>query len=65
MYNSSLEQFLKLFDFSIDESDKAQLHSKRVEIIIEFLTFHVYNYVNRGLFEANKAIFVLVSVLRS
>ena len=60
MYNSSLEQFLKLFDFSIDESDKAQLPSKRVEIIIEFLTFHVYNYVNRGLFEADKATFVLI-----
>lgn len=60
MYNSSLEQFLKLFDYSIDESDKAQLPSKRVEIIIEFLTYHVYNYVNRGLFEADKATFVLI-----
>jgi len=34
MYNSSLEQFLKLFMESIDLSEKAQLPSKRVENII-------------------------------
>lgn len=60
MYNSSLEQFLRLFDHSIDESEKAQLPSKRVLIIIDFLTFHVYNYVNRGLFESDKATFILI-----
>ena len=60
MYNSSLEQFLKLFDDSIDFSEKAQLPSKRVEIIITYLTFHVYKYVNRGLFEIDKTTFILM-----
>ena len=36
MYNSSLEQFLKLFIEAIDLSEKAALPSKRVENIIKF-----------------------------
>jgi len=36
MYNSSLEQFLKLFNEAIDMSEKAALPSKRVENIIKF-----------------------------
>lgn len=60
MYNSSLEQFLKLFMESIELSEKAQLPSKRVENIIKFLTFHVYRYVNRGLFEKDKITFILM-----
>lgn len=34
--------------------------SKRVENIIEFLTYHVYRYVNRGLFETHKVMFILM-----
>ena len=60
MYNSSLEQFLNLFMFSIANSEKAQLPSKRVDNIIEFLTFEVYRYVNRGLFEKDKITFILM-----
>jgi dynein heavy chain, axonemal len=60
MYNSSLEQFLRLFDYAIDNSEKETLPSKRVDIINRYLTFHVYSYVNRGLFEKDKATFVLM-----
>ena len=60
MYNSSLEQFLKLFMDSIDQSPKAALPSKRVDHIIEYLTFHVYKYVNRGLYEKDKPTFKLM-----
>lgn len=60
MYNSSLEQFLVLFNESIDNSEKAQSPSKRVDIIIKFLTKHVYRYVNRGLFEKDKITFILM-----
>jgi len=60
MYNSSLEQFLKLFMDSIENSEKAQLPSKRVENIISFLTFNIYRYVNRGLFEIDKITFILM-----
>jgi len=60
MYNSSLEQFLGLFMTSIENSERAQQASKRVENIIEYLTFHVYRYVNRGLFEKDKITFILM-----
>lgn len=60
MYNSSLDQFLGLFSDSIDKSDKAQLPSKRVDNIINFLTYYVYKYVNRGLFEKDKITFILM-----
>ena len=31
-----------------------------MEIIIKYLTFHVYKYVNRGLFEKDKILFILI-----
>lgn len=43
-----------LFNDSIDNAPKAQLPSKRVENVIEELTYCVYKYVNRGLFECDK-----------
>ena len=60
MYNSSLEQFLMLFNQSIDLSEKAALPVKRVENIIKYLTFNLYRYVNRGLFERDKITFILM-----
>jgi len=60
MYNSSLEQFLGLFMAGIEQSERAQLPSKRVENIIEKLTQIVYRYVNRGLFEKDKVTFILM-----
>jgi dynein heavy chain len=60
MYNTSLAQFLGLFDFGIDRSPKAQLVKERVQIIITWLTRKVYRYINRGLFEADKVTFKLL-----
>jgi len=60
MYNSSLGQFLGLFDYAVDHAEKNQLESKRVENIIKYLTYHVYRYVNRGLFERDKITFILM-----
>lgn len=64
MYNSSLEQFLKLFMEAIDLSEKAPLPPTRVKNIITFLTFHVYRYVNRGLFEKDKITFILMMAFK-
>jgi dynein heavy chain len=64
MYMVSLQQFLELFDFSIDNSDKAPLASKRIGIIIEYLTFYVTCYMQRGLFEAHKLIWVLMLAMK-
>lgn len=60
MYNSSLSQFLELYNRAIDESPKTALPQKDVENILESLTYGVYRYVNRGLFERDKITFLLM-----
>jgi dynein heavy chain, axonemal len=60
MYNTSLQQFLGLFDFAIDHSPKAQLIKDRVNNITIELTRKVYRYINRGLFERDKVTFKLM-----
>ena len=64
MYNSSLLQFSKLFEISIDTAPKSQLTKDRVNNIIQTLTYKVYRYVNRGLFEKDKITFLLMACLR-
>jgi dynein heavy chain len=60
MYNSSLTQFLDLYHMSIDNAPKATLPSKQAENIEKELTYNVYRYVNRGLFEKDKTTFKLM-----
>ena len=64
MYMVSLQQFLELFDFSIDNSEKAPLASKRIVNIIEYLTFYVTCYMQRGLYEKHKLIWVLMLAMK-
>merc|ERR1719160_397822 len=64
MYNCSLLQFLEQFDFSIRNSEKCQPTSKRVDKIIQFLTYQVYRYMNRGLFERDKMMFKLLVTMK-
>ncbi|CDJ35908.1 Dynein heavy chain axonemal, related [Eimeria mitis] len=64
MYNSSLAQFLEQFDISVHRSEKAQPTHKRVEKIVEYLTYQVYRYVCRGLFERHKQTFVMMLILK-
>jgi len=64
MYNCSLKQFLDQFDHSIRASEKCQPTTKRVEKIIDFLTYQVYRYMNRGLFERDKMMFKLMVTLK-
>eukprot|EP00462_Mataza_sp_D1_P007532 CAMPEP_0175123998 /NCGR_PEP_ID=MMETSP0087-20121206/2542_1 /TAXON_ID=136419 /ORGANISM="Unknown Unknown, Strain D1" /LENGTH=4569 /DNA_ID=CAMNT_0016405727 /DNA_START=105 /DNA_END=13811 /DNA_ORIENTATION=+ len=60
MYQTSLAQFLSYFDTSMVEAEKANLVTKRVEILMEHLTFAVYIHIDRGLFEKDKLIFKLM-----
>lgn len=60
MYNTSLQQFLGLFDISIETAPKDQIVKERVKNIINTLTYRVYRYVNRGLFERDKVTFKLM-----
>lgn len=64
MYNVSLLQFLDLFYDGIDNSPKAQLVKDRVANIIYSMTYKVYRYMNRGLFERDKVTFKLMMCLR-
>jgi len=64
MYQIALAQFLNWFDYSIVNSQKANLVPKRVEILIEHLTFHIYKNVSRGLFEADKLIYKLMFTMQ-
>merc|ERR1712159_579756 len=54
MYQTSLAQFLGLFMSSMDKAERASLASKRVENIIETMTYITYRYINRGLYEKDK-----------
>ena len=61
MYNSSLEQFLDLFNWSLaQKSPEANSPQKRVDFIIKVMTKHVQKHINRGLFEKDKITFLLM-----
>lgn len=64
MYQTSLTQFLVLFMDSMDKAEKAALASKRVLNIIETMTYIVYRYINRGLYEKDKLTFVLCVTMK-
>merc|ERR1719329_728173 len=64
MYQTSLTQFLVLFMDSMDKSVQAALASKRVSNIIETMTYIVYRYINRGLYESDKLTFTLLVTMK-
>ena len=64
MYQVSLKQFLQLFVQSMDDADTSKLLTKRVENIIETMTYIVYRYINRGLYEKDRLIFVFIVTMK-
>ncbi|XP_064563086.1 dynein axonemal heavy chain 8 [Zonotrichia leucophrys gambelii] len=64
MYQTSLAQFLKLFDQSIARSKKSPVPQKRISNIIEYLTFEIHSYSVRGLYENHKFLFTLLLALK-
>ena len=64
MYQTSLKQFLDLFLKSMQNAEPARLASKRVTNIMDELTYSVYRYINRGLYEQHKLLFVFILATR-
>uniref|UniRef100_A0A671WTD6 Dynein, axonemal, heavy chain 5 n=1 Tax=Sparus aurata TaxID=8175 RepID=A0A671WTD6_SPAAU len=64
MYQTSLRQFLGIFDSSMQNSAKSQVTSKRISNIINFLTYQVFCYTARSLYEEHKLLFTLLLALK-
>ena len=65
MYQTSLSQFIELFMKSMEVAEKAAVAAKRVQKIIESMTYLVYRYVNKGLYEKDKLLFVFIITLKT
>lgn len=59
MYQTSLDQFLELFEKSMNTSDKSPILNKRVMNILTTLTYITYRYINRGIYEKDKLSFIM------
>ncbi|XP_029675665.1 LOW QUALITY PROTEIN: dynein heavy chain 8, axonemal-like [Formica exsecta] len=64
MYQTSLVQFLERFDISMDRSEKSPVNQRRINYIIEYLTYDIFKYKARGLYEIHKYMFSLLMTLK-
>lgn len=68
MYQYSLAYIKRLFNASIEKSQKSRDLETRLGILIDNITKTIYTNVSRGLFEAHKIIYsfiIIVSINRN
>ena len=64
MCQTSLKQFLVLFDISVTKSKATHVIEKRLANILDYLTKLIWKYTNRGLYEKHKFLFTLLLALK-
>lgn len=64
MYQNSLKQFLVIFDNSINKSAKSSITEERIQIILRYLTFEVWAFTSRSLYERHKLLFTLMLAIK-
>lgn len=64
MYQTSLRQFLGIFDLSMARSQKSPVTGKRIANIIDYLTYESFVYTARGLYERDKFTFTILVTLK-
>ncbi len=64
MYNTSLQQFMRIFESALGGAKKASTIKERSENISNLVTEQVFRYMNRALFTKDKSIFALTLGLK-
>ena len=64
MYQTSLASFLRLFDECMDLSEKSLVPAKRIKFIINYATFYIFKFIQRGLYERHKLMYALLLALK-
>ncbi|CAG7835361.1 unnamed protein product [Allacma fusca] len=64
MYQTSLKQFLNLFDGSIKLSEKSLITSERIDNVLSKLNWEVWQFVQRSLFVKDRFLFTLMMTLK-
>lgn len=64
MYQTSLKQFLELFDQSIYDAEPSPITTKRIANVIQNMTIKIFRYIARGLYERDKLLFILQLCLK-
>lgn len=64
MYQNSLKQFLTIFDNSITKSARSNVTEERILIILRYLTYEVWAFTSRSLYERHKLLFTLMLAIK-
>lgn len=64
MYQTSLRQFLQVFDLSMARAARSPVAARRIQNIIDYLTFSTFSYTARGLYEKDKFLFTILMTLK-